>query len=344
MQEVFYPGDKVRFLDQEGEAIVVEVDGKTVMVETEEGFTYPYAANALVRVGGGAPAKEAAVTQKRETSTSLEKEHHSKSSSVSLSSSAQPQQLVLGKYGLYIAYIPKKEETELEVYFINKTDYSLLYVLAEQRKQNPVALTTGNVAPGEYVSMGTRNQADVNEWPTWYLHAMYFRANVPIPSPATYEHKVVAKKFFSHEKSAPLLNKKCYLYQLDGKSWSKQEPAHEKIEIGAKKESLEKVEDMESLKSVLAAEVVDLHLEAIPNVPEDISPTEILPFQANYAEKKLDEAVSAGLPKITFIHGSGDGVLKREIHRIAREHPHVSSHGKGDQQKFGNGATFLKIR
>lgn len=48
---MFRPGDRVRFLNETGEATVIQmIDANQVLIEDESGFDYPYAANELVKI------------------------------------------------------------------------------------------------------------------------------------------------------------------------------------------------------------------------------------------------------------------------------------------------------
>ncbi len=60
----FRPGDKVRFLNDVGEATVIQmVDANQVLVEDEDGFDYTYAAKELVLVGNREEEREAYKTK-----------------------------------------------------------------------------------------------------------------------------------------------------------------------------------------------------------------------------------------------------------------------------------------
>ena len=56
--------------------------------------------------------------------------------------------------------------------------------------------------------------------------------------------------------------------------------------------------------------------------------SEILNIQLNYFNKALDAAIVHQLPDITFIHGSGNGTLRHELHRLlGKKQPDTDLYG-----------------
>lgn len=314
----FQPGDRVRFLDQEGEGVVVAIRGAEALVETSDGFEYPFPKSALVLV----------------SSTVSKSEQVFKSN--------DPEKVVLGKYGLFICYIPKGSRL-IEAHFVNKTSYDILYSLNEERGGNNLGLLSGTLASGSYVQLFSRNMEDLDKWPVLDVRVLYHNSKSVNPPAATFIHKVIPRLYFEHKMQAPIIGKEGHVYQLDGKEWQQErENLNDQLKNAFQGKKLSGFDDL--LKADMTLDVVDLHLEAIPDAPSDLGLKSILKFQVNYAEKMLDMALRSGLSKITFIHGAGDGVLKREIQKLGREHPNVSSTGKADSNKFGSGATFLSLK
>lgn len=314
----FQPGDRVRFLDQEGEGVVVAIWGAEALVETSDGFEYPFPKSALVLI----------------SSTSEKSEQVFKSD--------EPEKVVLGKYGLFICYVPKGERL-IEAHFVNKTSYDILYSLNEERGGNKLGLLSGTLDSGSYVKLFSRNMEDMDKWPLLDIRVLYHNSRSVNPPSAAFTHKVVPRLYFEHKMQAPIIGKEGHVYQLDGKEWQhERESLNDQLKNAFQGKKLNDFDDL--LNTDMTLDVVDLHLEAIPNAPTDLALKSILKFQVTYAEKMLDMALRSGIGKITFIHGAGDGVLKREIQKLGREHPNVSSTGKADALKFGSGATFLSLK
>ncbi|MBW8383509.1 MAG: endonuclease MutS2 [Youngiibacter sp.] len=58
----------------------------------------------------------------------------------------------------------------------------------------------------------------------------------------------------------------------------------------------------------------------------------------------LDEASLGGLNEVTIIHGMGTGVLKDEIGKMLRNHPHVKKSRLGEYGEGGQGVTIVTLR
>lgn len=316
--EVFYPGDKVRFLNEDGEGVVVAVEGQQVLVKTVDGFEIPYPASQLVKYS--IDSDKAKNVFKAESDTTE----------------------VLGDYGLYFAYVPNSDDL-LALHFINRTSFQLAYSICEMTDGDWKGRNEGLLPPGSSTELMKRNVSRLEKWPLISARILYMGEGAILPEPRVFRHNVQAKSFFDQKQKAPLLNKESYLYQIDNHDWQN----HQDSLKGKLKEAFSGVspEDGQEEKVPLewVPDVIDLHLEVIPDVPRNLGTKNVLGFQLTYAEKMLDKAITAGLSKVTFIHGAGDGVLKREIQKLAKQNPHVSSFGKGDPNKYGMGATFLKI-
>jgi dsDNA-specific endonuclease/ATPase MutS2 len=90
-------------------------------------------------------------------------------------------------------------------------------------------------------------------------------------------------------------------------------------------------------------EVIDLHIEELAFDVEELDSLTMLEIQLKEFEKRLDLARFHGLAKITFIHGVGNGVLKKEIlNRLARV-PWVKKWNAADPHSYGNGATEVHL-
>lgn len=312
-----YPGDNIRFLDEEGEGVVMAVDGYNVMVRTADGFEYPYPAAKLVKV-----------RQAEDDSNNI----FSEKTTVDIS---------LGTYGLFLAF--QKSLTDLvELVIINRTSYHLIFTLCEEQNGDFVGKTSGQVPSGKYMKLYKRNMKSIEKWPALKFSIMYYKQDSVLPESKVFVHKTVAKNFVNQLQTAPILNQMAYTFQLDNEEWQQQQKEL-KTKLKTAFAPKQTVSSLKDLKSVQAQEVVDLHSDKLPNLPKNINEIGMLKYQLSYVEKMVETALQSGLHKITFIHGIGDGILKKEVQEFAKKHPHVSSFGKANPQLYGGGATFFKL-
>lgn len=61
-------------------------------------------------------------------------------------------------------------------------------------------------------------------------------------------------------------------------------------------------------------------------------------------EQYLDKAFRLGYDAVTIIHGRGEGILRREVHRICKALPYVTSYTLGEPHEGGVGVTVVKFR
>jgi len=61
-------------------------------------------------------------------------------------------------------------------------------------------------------------------------------------------------------------------------------------------------------------------------------------------EQYLDKAFRHGYDAVTVIHGRGEGILRREVHRICKSLPYVTSYSLGEPHEGGVGVTIVHFR
>lgn len=87
---------------------------------------------------------------------------------------------------------------------------------------------------------------------------------------------------------------------------------------------------------------VDLHIEKLVNSYRGMSNYDILNLQLDTAKRQVEFAVRKRIPKIVFIHGVGEGVLKAELDFMLGRYDNLKFYD-ADYQKYGMGATEVYI-
>ncbi|PQJ74061.1 DNA mismatch repair protein MutS [Polaribacter gangjinensis] len=109
----------------------------------------------------------------------------------------------------------------------------------------------------------------------------------------------------------------------------------------------EKIASQPSKKSAFKKEKnevifeVDLHINQLVNSTRGMDNFDMLNLQLDTAKRKLEYAISKRIPKIVFIHGVGEGVLKSELIRLFQKYP-VKFYD-ASYKKYGLGATEVVV-
>ncbi len=61
-------------------------------------------------------------------------------------------------------------------------------------------------------------------------------------------------------------------------------------------------------------------------------------------ERYLDQAMRAGYGEVAVIHGRGEGILRRLVHKLCEKLPYVSEYRLGERGEGGWGVTIVKFR
>lgn len=110
--------------------------------------------------------------------------------------------------------------------------------------------------------------------------------------------------------------------------------------IGPKKRSFTK--DKRSKKDEFMLEV-DLHIEKLTKDFKHMEKFDMLNLQLDTARGQVEFAIRNRIPRIVFIHGVGEGVLKTELEYLFSRYPEVIFED-ANYQKYGLGATQIYIK
>lgn len=102
------------------------------------------------------------------------------------------------------------------------------------------------------------------------------------------------------------------------------------------------VKEKRSRKDEFVLEV-DLHIEKLVPSKRGMSNYDILTLQMETAKRQLDFAIKNRMPKVVFIHGVGEGVLKAELDFMLGRYDNISFQD-ANYQKYGLGATEVYIK
>ena len=86
---------------------------------------------------------------------------------------------------------------------------------------------------------------------------------------------------------------------------------------------------------------VDLHIHKLVNSNKGLTNYDMLSLQLKTAKQQLEFAIRKKIPRVIFIHGVGEGVLKQELDYLLKKYA-VEIY-EASFQKYGQGATEVYI-
>jgi len=82
---------------------------------------------------------------------------------------------------------------------------------------------------------------------------------------------------------------------------------------------------------------VDLHIHKLVKNQKGMTNYDMLTIQLDTAKRQLEFAMNKRIPRIVFIHGVGQGVLRAELEYMFRQYDNIR-YQDGDYKKYGVGA------
>lgn len=307
-------GDKVRFTHGKEQGIIRrKIDERTFEVEIEDGFLIPILKNEIVLV-----ASEEANRFNPTTKPTSEEAPISPTD------------------GIFIGFDPFNDRI-YSLLILNDTNHNILFAINEKSLVNYKGILSGTLSARSFVKISEYKLNDFETWPELYVQWLTFsQGKAQYQAPLEKKLKFSPASFHKSKRHSKLLNRSVFLFQID-KDAIKIEPA--KI--------MEQIEEHQSSAPIIEitkpTTEVDLHIEKLVKDHLALQPQEMLFIQMNHFEKSLENALASGMENIVFIHGTGNGTLKNEIHKKLAKNKLIKFFKDAQKEKFGYGATLVQL-
>ena len=321
-------GDKVRLIHSKEEGIITRfLKNDVVEVEIEAGFKLPVLRRELAVVSKA--EDKAFKPQTKSSEQTIEKRSESK---------------VKADKGIFLAFLPLNDKT-VSLHIINNTDWDLPFSLTTGSDKTHRGIIGGFLKARSVQSSPTDLALkDFDEWGSFAFQAFYHTFGFFVERPVFIKKlRLRANTFFNQKKIAPLLQKETYLFQLDAEDLPELPLT---INVNELKEKMfsSKTEEISPKSFEKPSPTIDLHIEQLSKNALSMSNAQMLDLQLRTFETKFENAIASGMDEIVFIHGVGNGVLKQEIQRKLAGHKNVAWFQDAQKEKFGYGATRIKIK
>lgn len=307
----FKLGEFVRFVNERREGYITKiVDENTIAVTDEDGFEIPVLASEVTHVHGKTKIAE----------------------DLGINNSSQQIDTEFISRGIFLAVAPDKHSPSVvHFHLINQSSWTLLSILYAEKKKQFKGEYAGILNPQSCVQIYSASLNELDLWPKFHIKLLqYSSGNEEMNEPIVFSEKFKAKDFSGSKKQNALINQSAWIIQLDDNEMIIDA---EKLKESFFKPTVEKIEIEKPAKEV------DLHIEKLRDDYQFLSSSEIFNIQMNQFRNSLDAAIVHKLTSIIFIHGTGNGTLRNEMHKIISKHPQVRTFMDAYKEKFGYGAT-----
>lgn len=313
-------GDKVRLLRGNEEGTITKISaGGRIEVEIEDGFRIPAMKNEIVVI------------------SAVERQYFGDGKVPETPVAASPKPGKPTAEGLFLGYLSLNDKVQ-SVYFINNTGKDYAYSISEVYGDNSKTLAAGLSVARTHLKLDEKIIAEFEEWPAMHLQFIAVNPKIQKTTPPFEKRvKFKASTFFRSKSKLPILEKEGYVFKIDHqeKILNVKELNQELLPEGEKTSNKEQFPRPEK--------EIDLHIEKLTDNPQMLSNSDMLRMQMEVFERNLNYAIATGMDEISFIHGIGNGVLKKEIHKYLSEMDNIKYFQDTQKSRFGYGATLVRI-
>ena len=367
-------GDKVRFLSEVGGGRVAGFQGKNVvLVEDEDGFQVPMLMSEVVVIGeenyDTSHVVEVKQQQKPKTTPSQEPDL----ADLPVSFRQKPEERKGGEQlSACLAFVPMnvKElmQTRFETYFVNDSNYYLRFTYMTAENNSWQLRCTQEVEPNTKVFLEEFGREDLNGMERVAVQLVAYKREKPfLLKPAVdVQLRVDPVKFYKLHtfQENDFFEQPALIYTIvendqptrplviDAQTLRKGiTSGSSPKERGAYTTSAENSR-VNSNHSPLqgrggggeAPIVIDLHASELLDNTNGMSPTDILNYQLDVFRKTLKEYEKQKGTKIIFIHGKGEGVLRKALLNELQYRYKSYTYQDASFREYGYGATQVTIK
>ncbi|NDV46838.1 DUF2027 domain-containing protein [Paludibacter sp. 221] len=353
-------GDTVRFLNSIGGGRVTRIDDKKslVYVEDEDGFEVP----ALMR--------EVVVIQNVSETTNIPKkdfgskneEVQAKPMPVYTEPQPEPEPIVETPEGdtlnAVLAFFPvdikQLQTTSYECYLVNDSNYFLFYNFVIGAKDARKSVANGRIEPNTQELIARVSKDDLNDWEHLQAQIIAFKegkaysrqsvidAHIRLNTVKFYKlHSFAENEYFDEPSLLVDL-----IAEKEKQTLAEVSPEEIKKALYTKEEKprqrprVVKKEQPEG-KNVIE---VDLHISQLVDSTAGMNNADMLQLQLDKFHAVLDENRNKKGQKIVFIHGKGEGVLRKEIEKQLKTKYKHYYFQDASFREYGFGATMVTIK
>ena len=353
-------GDNVRFLNSTGGGKVTRIDEKKGLVYVEDsetdGFEVPVLLREVVVVGN---ISETTNVPKKDFSSKPAENNILQTEEKAIEKKPEPQPVIETPEGetlkallvFFPVDIKQLQTTSYECYLINDSNYFLYYNLVNGEKNSRKSIANGRLEPNTQEFMKTVDKDDLNNWENLQVQIIAFKedksyaqqsvidAHIRLNPVKFYKlHTFTENDYFDEpsllidileEKEKQILSS-VSANEIKEALHTKEEPKR-RLRIEKKPKENNIIE-------------VNLHINSLLDNTNGMSNAEMLEYQMKKFHDVIAENKNKKGQKIVFIHGKGEGVLRKKIEKELKTTYKQYYFQDASFREYGFGATMITIR
>lgn len=346
-------GDKVRFLNDVGGGVITGFkDKETAWVEDESGFDFPVPLRELVVIE--TDDYNIAKTQK------IAEEKKIDSLAIGRNIIEEPVFEEKGRdvLNVYLGFVPENsrelQTTDFESYLINDSNYYLYYTYQSEKDGLWQLRSHGLLEPNSKLMIEPFDRQQLNELERVAIQLIPFKHNkaYDLKPSASVEIKIDVVKFYKLHafKETEFFSEPALLYDVmkgdlpfkpvivDPVSMEEAIALQKRRDVTPERKQPTKRKEKKDLIEV------DLHIHELLDTTSGMSNKDILEYQLNEFRTVLEEYKNKKGQRIVFIHGKGDGVLRKAIADELKKRYRSFNVQDASFKEYGFGATMVTIR
>ena len=348
-------GDKVRFLSEIGGGTVKGFQGKDIaLVEDEDGFEIPMLIKECVVI----QTDNYNIPLKTKTKPAAQKEEEEEEEVEAELPASYHAPEIRGNdvLNVHLAFVPQDirtiSSTAFDAYLVNDSNYFIDYIYMSAQGKSWTLRSRGTIKPNMKMHLEEFFKSDLNDMEHICVQLIAYKddRSFLIKPAVNTELRLDTIKFYKlHSfKDSDFFNVPSLIYDIikDDEEVKQVYVSAEEIEhaLLQKKDRpipSKIVNKQNKIKNNIVE--IDLHIDELLDDTTGMGNAEMLNYQMDTFRKTLEEYKNQKGQKIVFIHGKGDGVLRRAIlDELKRKYKKYESQDASFRE-YGFGATMVTI-
>lgn len=345
-------GDKVRFLSEVGGGVVRGFQGKDVaLVEDEDGFEIPMLIKECVVIQTddyNIPLKSVAKpAPQQEEEEEVEKPITYRA----------PEVRGNDVLNVFLAYVPQDvkaiSSTAFDAYLVNDSNYFVDYLYLSAEGNSWTLRSRGTIKPNMKMHLEEFEKSALGGMEKMAVQLLAYKddRSFLLKGAVNKELRIDTVKFYKLHtfQESDFFEEPALVYDIVRDDEVAQEvflSADDLREAILQKSSQEVPAKVQRQQKKVKNDIVeiDLHIHELLDDTTGMGNAEMLNYQLDVFRNTLEEYKSKKGQRIVFIHGKGDGVLRRAIlDELKRKYKNYSSQDASFRE-YGFGATMVTIR